>query len=46
MEVCSICQAYVEHAIVGLNPGFTISVAKAQVSGDAFCEMVIERRKG
>jgi hypothetical protein len=44
-EVGSICQAYVQHAIVALNPGFTISVAKARCRGDAFCEMVIERRK-
>lgn len=45
-QVGSICQAYVEHAVSALNPGFTISVAKARCRGDAFCEMVIERRKG
>jgi hypothetical protein len=44
-EVGSICQAYVQHAVSALNPGFTISVAKARCRGDPYCEMVIERRK-
>jgi hypothetical protein len=44
-QVSSICQAYVGHAIEGLNPGFTISVIKARCRGDPFCEMVIEKRK-
>jgi hypothetical protein len=43
--VNSVCQAYVRHAIKGLNPEFTISITRARCCGDSFCEMVIERRK-
>lgn len=44
-QVSSICQAYVQHAIDGLNPEFTISLPMARCRGDAFCEMVIEKKK-
>jgi hypothetical protein len=43
--VSSICQAYVEHAIQGLNPGYTITVTKARCRGDPYCEMVIGRKE-
>ena len=44
LQVNSVCQAYVQHAIEALNPRFTISISKARCRGDSFCEMVIERR--
>ncbi len=44
-QVSSICQAYVEHAIQGLNPGYTITVTKARCRGDPYCEMVIGRKE-
>ena len=40
-----VCQAYVASAIEALNPAFTISVTRARCRGDAFCEMIIERKK-
>lgn len=45
LQVNSVCQAYVRHAIEALNPEFTISVPRARCRGDSFCEMVIERKK-
>jgi hypothetical protein len=43
-EVNRVCQAYVQHAIKALNPGFSISIPRARCRGDSFCEMVIERK--
>jgi hypothetical protein len=43
LQVNSVCQAYVQHAIDALNPGFSVSISKARCRGDSFCEMVIER---
>jgi hypothetical protein len=45
-HVHRVCHAYVASAIEALNPAFTISVTRARCSGDSFCEMVIERKKG
>ncbi|MDN7023764.1 hypothetical protein FGU65_02440 [Methanoculleus sp. FWC-SCC1] len=45
LQVNSVCQAYVGHAVEALNPEFSISITRARCRGDAFCEMVIERRK-
>jgi len=45
LQVNSVCQAYVWHAIEALNPEFTISIPKARCRGDSFCEMVVERKK-
>ena len=45
-QVNRVCQTYVASAIEALNPAFTITVTRARCSGDSFCEMVIERKKG
>jgi hypothetical protein len=45
LQVNSICQAYMQHAIGALNPGFSVSIPKARCRGDSFCEMIIERKK-
>jgi hypothetical protein len=45
-HVNRVCRTYVASAIEALNPAFTISVTRARCSGDSFCEMVIERKKG
>ena len=39
------CQTYHKSAIENLNPGFTHQFNKSMCGGDAYCEMVIERRK-
>jgi hypothetical protein len=39
------CQTFCKSAIENLNPGFTQQVNKRMCGGDAYCEMVIERRK-
>jgi hypothetical protein len=44
-QVNSVCQAYLRHAVEPLNPEFSISVTRTRCRGDAFCEMIIERKK-
>lgn len=45
-QVNRVCRTYVASAIEALNPAFTITVTRSRCSGDSFCEMVIERKKG
>lgn len=45
LQVNSVCQTYVTHAVEALNPGFSVSIPRARCRGDSFCEMVIERKK-
>ena len=45
MQVNKVCQAYVQHAIMALNPEFTVTINRARCRGDSFCEMIIGRKE-
>lgn len=45
LQVNSVCDAYIRHAIGALNPDFSVAINRARCRGDSFCEMIIERKK-